>query len=113
MNNHDYAQKRYYWANKEKCKLSKQRSNEKLKKEVLTHYSLGELKCAKCNETDIMVLCIDHINGKGEEHRKSMGVIGGIAFYRKLKNLNYPDGFQVLCANCNLKKEIMKHRGIE
>jgi hypothetical protein len=43
-------------------------------------------------------LTIDHINGGGSQHRKK---IGHGHFYLWLYNHGYPDGYQVLCMNCN------------
>lgn len=71
----------------------------KIKEEVLGHYSEGHLECACCSEDKIEFLTIDHINGGGTEHRRSIG--NGRSFYRWLKNHEYPDGFRVLCMNCN------------
>jgi hypothetical protein len=55
----------------------------------------------------LRALSIDHINGKGAEHLRSIGSIsckgrglGGTQFYRWLQRNNYPRGFQVLCMNC-------------
>jgi hypothetical protein len=67
--------------------------------EVIKHY--GD-KCMCCGETIKEFLCIDHINGGGCKHRKEIG--GGSYFYVWLKKNNYPDGFQVLCHNCNQAK---------
>lgn len=91
-----------------------QRSREvrgKLKLETMTYYSLGDTPyCASCGITDIDVLCLDHINNDGAEHRKLAGRAGTVT-YGWLKKRGYPDGFQVLCANCNLKKLITVRRG--
>jgi len=70
-----------------------------LRKEVLEHYG-G--KCACCGETKYEFLSIDHINGGGSKHRKEIN--GMICPW--LKNNNFPDGFQVLCYNCNQAKGI-------
>jgi hypothetical protein len=111
MISHSKAQNKYYQANREKCRVSKQCSNDRLKLKTFQHYSNNDIpSCANCGVKDIFVLCLDHINGGGEEHRRELKVIGGVCLYRKLKNLNYPIGFQVLCANCNLRKEIIKTR---
>lgn len=76
---------------------------DKMKYEVLSHYSKGEPVCAKCGIGDIDVLCLDHINGGGTEHRHREGLIGQ-KLYRWIRKNNYPEGFQVLCFNCNMKK---------
>ena len=76
--------------------------NKQLKLEVLTIY--GGKKCACCGETELSFLSIDHINGGGEQQRKKIG--SGTAFYRWLRHSGYPEGFQVLCHNCNHGKHI-------
>lgn len=72
--------------------------NARIKKEVLGHYG-G--KCACCGETILFFLTIDHINGGGVKHRKEVVGGGGLALYHWLKKNGYPEGFQVLCFNCN------------
>lgn len=67
---------------------------------VLEHYSGGHTHCACCSEDKIEFLTIDHINGGGTEHRRCIG--NGRSIYRWLKNNGYPDGFRVLCMNCNM-----------
>ena len=64
------------------------------------HYSNGkEPACACCGVTDPELLCIDHINGDGEECRRKHP--GQLNIYQWLKQNNYPPGFRILCANCN------------
>lgn len=83
-----------------------------LKKEVLGHYSFSPLpKCARCGIEDVDVLCIDHINGGGTKHLKSLHISAGTGFYSWLKKKGFPEEFQVLCANCNLKKQVELERG--
>jgi hypothetical protein len=73
-----------------------------LKADVIQHY--GGPTCACCLETfDLCFLSIDHVHGGGREHRKEIGG-GGHKTYKWLKDHNYPDGFQVLCHNCNQAK---------
>lgn len=57
--------------------------------------------CACCGETEMSFLQIDHINNDGAEHRKS---ISGVPLGPWLKRRGYPEGFQVLCVNCNFAK---------
>jgi len=102
-----YNQK-YYQENRKKLieksiKRSKKWS-QKIKKEVLSHYSHKNYPvCKKCGETDMRVLSIDHINGDGAKHRREIfgeNKKSGRHFYKWLQENDYPDGFQVLCMNC-------------
>jgi hypothetical protein len=67
-----------------------------VKAEVIEHYG-G--KCACCGVVDLVFLAIDHVNGGGNAHRKEVGA--GYRMYRWLKVNGYPDGYRVLCHNCN------------
>lgn len=73
---------------------------QKNKLDTLWFYSGGEPKCFCCGEKETTFLTIDHINGGGKTHRKQMGR-GGQQIYRWLKRNNYPEGFRILCFNCN------------
>lgn len=70
---------------------------------ALFFYSKGKLECACCGENHVEFLVIDHINGGGIKHRKSISPKsqGGQKIYSWLKQNNYPNGFRVLCQNCN------------
>ncbi len=70
------------------------------KVDIISYYSNGTMKCLKCGFDDIRALQIDHINGGGTKHRRELGRTGD-AFYRWLRLNNYPEGYQVLCCNCN------------
>lgn len=83
--------------------MNLKRLRREWKLEVLTHYSKGVPHCNCCDEYCIDFLSIDHINGDGNKQRKTLKMTG-IAFYRWLKRNNYPDGFQILCYNCNMAK---------
>jgi hypothetical protein len=73
-------------------------SRLKLRCEVLCAY--GGI-CACCGETNPYFLQIDHINGGGRKHRRTLGS-GGVWMYQWLKNQGYPQcGYRLLCANCN------------
>jgi hypothetical protein len=59
------------------------------------------LKCQRCGFDDIRALSIDHINGGGRKHTREMKLRSdGRALYEWIKEDNYPQGFQVLCMNC-------------
>jgi hypothetical protein len=97
----EYSQK-YLEENREEIYSKNRIRAREVKIEVLTHYSLkGYLSCScpKCDIIEPDFLTIDHINGGGERHRKSLGVGG--SFYYWLKRNNFPPGFQTLCMNCN------------
>ena len=57
-------------------------------------------KCDICNETNLDLLCIDHINNDGAEHRKQLGGGGDTTYSFLIKN-NYPSNCRLLCWNCN------------
>ena len=67
---------------------------------VLNHYSNNLLQCNCCNTKVIEFLAIDHINGGGSQHRK----IHKGNIYRWLIKNNFPEGYQILCHNCNQAK---------
>lgn len=82
-----------------------------IKEACINMYSNGDACCAWCPQADIDVLCLDHIENNGKAHRFEInGKNGTSGFYRHLQRLDYPPGLQVLCANCNLKKEIVRRR---
>ncbi len=68
---------------------------------TIFHYSNGAMCCSDCGQNIFELLTIDHINGGGNKHRKQ---IGSKNFYVWLRRNNYPEGYQVLCYNCNLVK---------
>ena len=74
----------------------------KTKIEILFSYGGNPPKCACCGEQELGFLTIDHINGDGAKQRREATLgRGGHIFYLWLKRNNYPEGFQVLCYNCN------------
>ena len=72
---------------------------------VLSAYSNGAMKCACCGASYIEFLTIDHIDGGGAKHRRSLGngniSNGGSALYAWLIKEGFPPGYRVLCQNCN------------
>jgi len=73
------------------------RSRLKRRLALIEHYG-GQ--CACCGEFRYQFLAIDHINGGGTQHRASVGK--GDAFFAWLKREGLPEGYRVLCHNCNL-----------
>lgn len=80
------------------------RYRQSLRQLVLNHYGY---RCVCCGENELIFLTIDHINNDGAEHRKQLcknSNVGSVGLYRWLKKNNFPDGFQILCYNCNIGK---------
>ena len=99
--------RKYEHKHREEANVRKRKYTRKLKYDVLMHYSsTNPLSCSRCGIDDIDVLCLDHINGGGKRQLKELGLTSGTAWYQWIRTNNYPEGFQVLCANCNLKKSI-------
>jgi hypothetical protein len=89
--------------NKELNKIERDR----LKNSVIEYYSNGSMCCDECGFTDIRALQIDHINNNGAEERKRLfgsRTCAGTTFYRWIRKNKYPEGYKVLCANCNIIK---------
>lgn len=74
----------------------------------IEHYSQGKNVCSCCGEHRLEFLSIDHINGGGQQHRKLYRPkYASIGLY--LVANNYPEGFRVLCYNCNLARGFNKY----
>ena len=109
MEVHEYWHN-YYIKNREKRIVAVKNSQTKCRMKVLEKYSNGMMNCALCGETDLIVLTIDHIDGKGNKHRREIGngknSMTGSKFYLWLIKNNYPTGFRVLCHNCNFRERM-------
>lgn len=76
----------------------------RVRAEALAAYSATSApSCACCGERELTFLSLDHVNGGGHKQRQETG---GGGFYAWLRRNGYPDGFQVLCHNCNLGRQI-------
>lgn len=101
----------YYEARKNPDWVQRERKRsreywQQLRHEVIMAY--GGYVCACCGETEPMFLSIDHVNNDGAAHRRELGEcddngkgLSGGRTWKWLRDNNYPDGFQVLCMNCN------------
>ena len=69
---------------------------------VLNHYG-G--RCVCCGEDEKCFLAIDHTDGEGNAHRKEINKYGS-TFFKWLIDEDFPEGFQVLCHNCNMGKHL-------
>ena len=86
-------------ANPDKWRAYQRQHHRNAKEQIFKHYGEGLLQCSLCNETRIDALSIDHINGNGARHRRQLGLFG-TDFYRWLIKNNFPEGYRVLCMNC-------------
>lgn len=78
-----------------------------IKKEVFANYG-G--KCVECGEDHLEFLTIDHVYDDGAAADRKIG-LGGARLYRwLLKNGCPQDRYQILCHNCNSKKEYLTRR---
>jgi len=113
---HKKLNKEWYQNNRDRCiqasKMWKQNNRDRynqlnregyrrLINEIIDAYG-G--KCACCGETRKEYLTIDHVDGDGRKQRREIGVTSSDGLYRWLRQNNYPEGFQVLCFNCNCGK---------
>lgn len=94
--------KKYRDTNKEEINYKNKKYRREYRRLVLSHYSNGKFECNCCGIDIEQFLTIDHINGGGNKHRKETKTRGGHHFYFWLKSNDYPEGYQVLCFNCNM-----------
>jgi hypothetical protein len=71
----------------------------RLKREVFAHYGTS---CYCCGESNLAFLNLDHINNDGGEFRRERG--GGASTYRWAKQMDFPEGLQTACFNCNMAR---------
>ena len=88
-------------ANPERQAAFNRKAKRKLRREVLNAYG-GECTC--CGESQYEFLVIDHINNDGNARRKVNSAERGASILYWLRHEGYPEGFQVLCHNCNMAK---------
>lgn len=100
--------KEYYAEHKEELKTKAKYNNRRVRFLALLAYSAGaKPQCAQCKIDDFDVLTIDHIEGGGNKHRRQLRVGSGTNFFYWLKRNDYPEGYQVLCWNCNVRKRFV------
>ncbi len=99
-----FSRRRHFKKNKTKYYEYSKKYRRKTKLDIISHYG-G--KCFCCGETRWEFLSIDHVKGNGNKHRREeLGSFNkaGFVMYRWLIKNKYPDGFQILCMNCNTAK---------
>ena len=76
--------------------------NHNVRYEVIKHYSKGMMNCDCCAENIYNFLTIDHINHKNSyKGDHNIKLSGGFLLVNWIRKNNYPEGFRVLCYNCN------------
>jgi hypothetical protein len=98
----DYSRK---WRSKNIIRareLAKQ-YHERRRMKILIHYGGNPPKCVCCGENRYEFLSIDHIKGGGLEHLRNVGQ-GRAGLSGWIVKNKYPEGFQILCHNCNFAK---------
>ena len=82
------------------CRTATREYDAKVRGEVLAHYGAV---CECCKESEPAFLTFDHINGGGTKHRKETG---RGKLHQWLRRHNYPQGYRVLCFNCNCGRAV-------
>lgn len=102
--------------NRERYNEAKHLYRLRLKIRILSLYA-SPVRCQICGFDTIDGLVLDHVHNNGAAHRKEVGLSHrgsekhGIRIYEHINKVGKIDGLQVLCANCNLIKEVRRHRG--
>jgi 5-methylcytosine-specific restriction endonuclease McrA len=111
---HDYLNR--YWTNsefREKRKATKRtygRKRLQIKRDIIAN-ALGGWKCVECGITDREVLTFDHKDGGGEVERNQMGGQFPTINYYYMHLVEARLKLQVLCSNCNWRKNSFDHSG--
>lgn len=87
--------------NRERYRQNIRKYKAEIRLKNISHYSKGKNECACCGEKNIKFLSIDHINGNGSKHQRE-NHIPNLSMW--LYKNNFPEGFQILCYNCNQGK---------
>jgi hypothetical protein len=82
--------------NAEHSREYQRQRNRSRRETVLEHYGGC---CGCCGEETFEFLAVDHENGGGTAHRAEVGA--GTKMIDWIIANEYPDGFRVLCHNCN------------
>jgi hypothetical protein len=91
--------KDYYHQNKERINARDTASRQCLRAQVIVAYGA---ECACCGETEPAFLTLDHVDGGGKKDQRESGGYWGML--RRLRRDGWPEGYQILCANCNMAK---------
>lgn len=99
-NRNEYA-RLYRLANIERELERGKNQYKKLKSIVIEHYTGGKNQCVCCGESMMEFLTVDHIV---PQRRRGGSMSCGSGLYARLRSQGFPEGFQILCFNCNCAK---------
>lgn len=85
-----------HWQNPDARRAAIRTRNAELKAQVIKAYG-GMCEC--CGETAPEFLALDHRNGGGTQHRKT--VLNPTAMRRLVIRERFPPQYRILCHNCN------------
>lgn len=112
---HEYTPENTY-SNKNngrKCRMciciSSTRFHAERKKRIVDGYGGKCMWPEGCAITDSDMLAIDHVNDDGAQERVR-GKVSNTTIYNKIIRHNFPPEYQILCANHNIKKQMLKYR---
>lgn len=100
-----------YWKDPSRMRQRVRDYRQRIKIEVFSHYSGSPPRCADPfgmhDEpfTDVRCLTLDHVDGSGARHREELQNLNK-GLYTWILEHNFPEGFQVLCYNCQFVKKI-------
>ena len=117
----------YYYADLEKTRaqrakhraLHRLEANERerlraiaIRLEMIAAYGVA---CSCCGESEPLFLELDHVDGRGKQHREAIGR-GSKTTYTWLKRNGWPrEGYDLLCSNCHQGRHrnggICPHKG--
>ncbi len=92
----------------ERCRTRSRDTIKRDRETVFAHYGNT---CDCCGESELAFLTVDHVNGGGNTHRKTLEAPN---MYTWLVRNDYPNGYRILCFNCNCvatRVEVCPHNG--
>lgn len=92
---HKVRSNEYFQNHKQEINDRNREEYSRIRKEVLDHYGH---RCACCGESAAEFLALDHIKGGGNKHRRTIKCKSVTVW---VYNNHYPEGFRLLCHNCN------------
>lgn len=95
---------RYKKAGEEIRERTRINTNSRYNALKVAAYAAYNNKCQCCGITEESFFTFNNINSDSKEHKDELGIKGGLSFLNWLKDNNYPNTIQLLCANCHLSK---------